>query len=54
LPSRDQQILDLYFASEMSDAEIAAALGMTCPAVKMRRRRIQQQLRRVLKVDGRG
>ena len=49
---RDQQILDLYYASEMSDAQIAAALGMTSAAVKMRRHRAQQHLRRAREAVG--
>jgi RNA polymerase sporulation-specific sigma factor len=49
---RDQKILDLYYASEMSDAEIGAALGMSSAAVKMRRHRAQQHLRRAREAVG--
>src|SRR5262249_54542569 len=45
LPSRDREVLVMYYLEQLSIAEIAAALDLTGPAVKMRHLRALARIR---------
>ncbi len=48
LPARDQDILDLYYVKDMTDAEIAGSLNASAAAVKVRRNRAIVKIRQKL------
>jgi RNA polymerase sigma factor (sigma-70 family) len=48
LPARDQDILELYYLRDLTDAEIAGRLDASTAAVKVRRRRALDKIRQRL------
>jgi RNA polymerase sigma-70 factor (ECF subfamily) len=52
LPSRDREILVLLYMEDLPAVEIAAVLGMTQGAVRVRHVRALERLRRLLPADG--
>jgi RNA polymerase sigma-70 factor (ECF subfamily) len=52
LPPRDREVLVLLYMEDLSAVEIAAVLGMTEGAVRVRHLRALDRLRRLLPVDG--
>jgi RNA polymerase sigma factor (sigma-70 family) len=48
LPARDRDVLDLYYARELTDAEIAGLVDSTPAAVKVQRNRALSKLRQWL------